>query len=160
MTAFKRGDRVRQIAFPDRPGTVLNDPTPTGWVEVHFDGGGGDIGNGIVDVPGEVLELVAGRPSLGWAPARVAGHGRLAGRPEAAAAKAEAMRRAVETRMEGVVSFCGACLCDWGTDRTDCSCECHRVTGLLAGVSTRTLALVLLLQVVLMAVVVGAWVYG
>lgn len=71
MTGFKPGDRVRQIAWPDKSGTVLHEPTETGWVTVHFDAGGGDIGNGIVDVPVEALELVPGdrrwdEHPLGW----------------------------------------------------------------------------------------------
>lgn len=58
MTGFKPGDRVRQIAWPDKPGTVLQDPVGDGWIAVQFDGGGGVFGTGVVDVPPEALELV------------------------------------------------------------------------------------------------------
>lgn len=37
--------------------------------------------------------------------------------------------RAVETHLEGVVSFCGACSCDWGSDARGCGCECHAGVG-------------------------------
>lgn len=53
---FKKGDRVRQIAFPAKHATVL-DTHQDGWVAVQFDGGGGVFGNGVVDVPPEALEL-------------------------------------------------------------------------------------------------------
>lgn len=37
--------------------------------------------------------------------------------------------RGVETHLDGVVSFCDACTCDWGSDARGCSCECHNGAG-------------------------------
>jgi len=56
---FKPGDRVRQIAHPDKPATVQQ-VHGTGWMLVRFDAGGGQFGNGLVDVPVEHMELVPG----------------------------------------------------------------------------------------------------